>query len=77
MILLSSQNNNNSVSEGNDVYDIISLQETITKHFSNTAISVPDEMEIDLFQILKASNALLIFFYKCINWVRKNEGNIK
>ena len=49
MIILVSVKNLTSISEENDLYDIRSLQETITKHFSNIAISGSNEMEIDLF----------------------------
>ena len=51
--------------EGNYVY-MRSLQETITKHFSNIDISVSDEMDIGLFQILQASNAPLMFFVELL-----------
>ena len=40
--VIDSQNNHNSISEGNDFYDIRSLQETITKRISNIAISGSD-----------------------------------
>ena len=34
-------------------------------------------MEIGLIQILKVSNAPLVFFYRVTSWVREHEGNIK
>ena len=71
-----SHNYHISVSEGNDVYDIRELQEAITTRVSNISISSSDEMKIDLFQILKASNDSLILFDRIISWIRNHEGTI-
>ena len=44
---------------------------------NDIAIIGSDEMEIGLFQILKASNAPLVYFDRVISWLRKYESNIE
>ena len=57
--------------------DIRSQQDTLSKRFSTLTLSQSDEMEIDLFHMLKASNAPLILFDRIINWVQRHSGEIK
>ena len=53
--------------------DIRSQQETLNNRFALLTLSHSDEMEIDLFHLLKASNAPLILFDQVINWVQRHE----
>ena len=56
--------------------DIRSKQVTLNKHFVSISLIEIDEMEIDLFHLLKASNAPLILFDRIIAWIKRHEGNL-
>jgi len=60
-----------------ELLDIRSQQDQLSKRFSTLTLSQSDEMEIDLFHMLKASNAPLILFDRIINWVQRHSGEIK
>ena len=56
--------------------DIRGDQEELNKRFSQLNLTRTNEMQLDLFHLLKASNAPLILFDRITNWVRRHEGTI-
>ena len=44
--------------------------------FSRLSLSQSEEMEIDFFHLLKASNNPLILFDRIIDWVRRRESTL-
>ena len=57
--------------------DIRSQQEALNKRFSTLTMSKADGLEIDLFHLLKASNAPLILFDRVINWLQRYESVVR
>ena len=57
--------------------DVRSQQETLNKRFATLTLSKADEMEIDVFHLLKASNAPLILFDRVINWLQRYESVVR
>ena len=55
------------------VFDIREEQKALLKHFSKLRFHKSDEIMIDLFHILKASNAPLVLFDRIIEWVKVHE----
>ena len=53
--------------------DIRSKQVTLNKHFASIYVTETDGMEINLFNLLKASNAPLILFDRIIYWVKRHK----
>jgi len=56
--------------------DIRADQEELSKRFSQLKLTKNNEMQLDLFHLLKASNAPLILFDRITNWVQRHEGTI-
>ena len=56
--------------------DITSDQTDLLKRFSKIKLNSTDIMQIDLFHLLKASNAPLVLFDRIISWVKRHKGNI-
>ena len=56
--------------------DIRADQEELSKRFSQLKLTKNNEMQLDLFHLLKASNAPLILFDRITNWQRRHEGTI-
>ena len=56
--------------------DITSDQTNFLKRFSKIRLDSTDIMQIDLFHLLKPSNAPLVLFGCIISWVKRYEGNI-
>ena len=52
-------------------------QEKLNKRFSKINITKSNEMQLDLFHILKASNAPLVMFDRINHWLRRHEGTIQ
>ena len=61
----------------NILIDIREEQKELSKHFSKLSFHQSDELMIDLFHILKASNAPLILFDRIIEWVKVHEHCFK
>ena len=57
--------------------DIRLQQEQLTKRFNQMTMSKLDVMEIDLYHLLKSSNAPLILFDRIINWLQRHDSTIK
>ena len=71
------QNRNNELLNNDGEVDIRSQQENLNKRFASLTLSPAAEMEIDLFHMLKASNAPLILFDRVINWLQRHESVVK
>ena len=61
----------------NGIIDIREEQKALLTHFSKLSFYKSDEIMIDLFHILKASNAPLILFDRIIEWAKVHEQNFK
>ena len=57
--------------------DIRQEQDELSKRFSKLNITGNNEMQLDLFHLLKASNAPLILFDRITHWLRRHEGTIQ
>ena len=57
--------------------DVRSQQETLNKIFVTLTLSKADEMEIDLFHLLKASKAPLILLDRVISWLQRHESVVR
>ena len=56
--------------------DIRGEQDEFNKRFSQLSVTQSDGMQLDLFHLLKSSNAPLILFDRITNWLRRHEGTI-
>ena len=56
--------------------DIRSKQDELINQFNQLTLNERDEMSIDLFHLLKAFNAPLIFFDMIMIWVRIYQSNL-
>ena len=52
-------------------------QNELSKRFSKVNVTRNNEMQLDLFHLLKASNAPLVLFDRIMHWLRRHEGTIK
>ena len=75
-IFVNNDNMLDVVNNNHDTIDLRSQQDLLTKRFSGLSLSKSEEMEIDLFHLLKASNAPLILFDRIIDWVRRHETTL-
>ena len=75
--VLVNENAHNALLNNDGVVDIRSQQETLNKRFDALTFSAADEMEIDLFHMLKASNAPLILFDRVIHWLQRHESVVR
>ena len=57
-------------------YDICKEQDELSKRFSQLKLTKSNEMQLDLFHLLKASNAPLVMFDRITKWVQRHEGTI-
>ena len=57
--------------------DIREEQDELSIRFSKMNVTRNNEMQLDLFHLLKASNAPLILFDRIMHWLRRNEGTIQ
>ena len=57
--------------------DIHEEQDELSKQFSKIKVTRNNEMQLDLFHLLKASNAPLVLFDRIMHWLRRHEGTIK
>ena len=65
-------NNNNNANNNDCINDITKDQKILTKRFSELSFNSKDEMQLDLYHLLKASNAPLILYDRIIDWVKKH-----
>ena len=70
-------NEHNAFINNEGVVDIKSQQETLNKTFASLNLSPADEIEVDLFHMLKASNAPLILFDRVIHWLQRHESVVR
>ena len=75
-IFVNNDNMLDVVNNNHDTIDLRSQQDLLTKRFSGLSLLKSEEMEIDLFHLLKASNAPLILFDRIIDWVRRHETTL-
>ena len=61
----------------NNKYDIRGTQDYLAKRMSNLSVNCLDEFQLDLFHILKASNAPLILYDRIITLMKNHENTIK
>ena len=57
--------------------DIREEQDELSKRFSKINVIRNNEMQLDLFHLLKASNAPLVLFDCIMRWLRRHEGTIE
>ena len=60
-----------------NINDIREEQDELSIRFSKINVTRNNEMQLDLFHLLKASNAPLILFDRIIHWLRRHEGPIQ
>ena len=56
--------------------DIRQEQDILSKRFADMNITKTNEMQLDLFHLLKASNCPLVMYDRIFNWVRRHESTI-
>ena len=68
---------NRTRNQGNsNIYDIRDNQKILSKRFSELTFNPIDEMTLDLYHLLKASNVPLILFDRIIDWVKRHHHNM-
>ena len=75
LVIIAENDDKNEYS--NVAFDICVEQKALEKIFSSMTLTSSQKMQIDLFHMLKASNAPLSMFDRIINWVQRHQSTIQ